>query len=98
MITVYSTPNCTKCNAIKAMYKAHNIEFEEKIIGADISKEDLEALTGTELRSAPVIMNESTYIGGLVEGISFAHKVKDEQRASLEKQMMDELKSIGISL
>lgn len=98
MITVYSTPNCVNCNALKVNYKAQKIDFEEKTIGVDITKDDLEALTGTTLRSAPVIVKDGTYIGGIAEGIALIHQITAEKAMEAQKQMEAELKSLGISL
>lgn len=98
MIVVYSTPNCVNCNALKKNYKAHQIDFEEKIIGVDISKEDLETLTGVALRSAPVIMNEDTYVGGIAEGLQLMTTINNERVAQQQEKMKEELKALGISL
>ena len=98
MITIFSTPNCVNCNAIKTMYKSNQIEFEEKTIGVDITKEDLETLTGTTLRSAPVIMNGDTYVGGIHEGVTLMNELQKAKVDNIQKQMTDELKALGIAL
>lgn len=98
MIVVYSTPNCVNCNALKKNYKAHQIEFEEKTIGVDITKEDLEELTGVALRSAPVIVNNDTYVGGIAEGLGLMNDILAERTEIAKKQMEKELQSLGISL
>jgi glutaredoxin len=98
MITVYSTPNCVNCNALKVNFKANQIAYEEKTIGVDITKEDLEALAGTVIRSAPAIIKDNVYIGGIAEGLALLNSIKTEKALAAQKEMQEELKSLGISL
>lgn len=98
MITIYSTPNCTNCNSLKQIFKANSITYEEKTIGVDIEREALEELSGVSLRAAPVVFNESTYVGGFGEAMALLPTLRAEQTAKIHQQMEEELKSLGVVL
>ncbi len=98
MITVYSTPNCVNCMSLKQLFKANDITFEEKLIGKDITKEQLEELSGVELRAAPVIFKDSTYVGGIGEGMLLINEERANKAATVQAQMAEELKALGITL
>jgi len=98
MITIYSTPNCVNCNSLKQLYKANQIDFEEKTIGIDIQKQELEQLSGVELRSAPVVFRESNYVGGFGESMLLINELRAEKTAQMQAQMAEELKALGINL
>lgn len=65
MITIYSIEDCPNCEQAKKLCTLKKKEYEAKMIGEDISKEDLEAKAGTMLRAAPVIFVDDEYIGTL---------------------------------
>lgn len=54
MLVVYSTPTCPACVQLKAKYKAEGIEFQEVMIGKDISKEEFFELY-PEVRTVPFV-------------------------------------------
>ena len=98
MITVYSTPSCQFCNMLKNVYKTREIEFEEKLIGVDITKEELEALAGTQIRQAPVVFKDGNYVGGYAEGQSLITEAHNDKAAKLQEDLAKELSDLGISL
>lgn len=98
MITVYSTPNCVNCNSLKQILKSNQIQYEEKTIGVDIQKEALEELSGVALRAAPVVFRDSTYVGGMGETMALMPELIAEKTASLQAQMIDELRAAGVVL
>lgn len=98
MITIYSTPNCVNCNSLKQLYKANQINFEEKTIGVHIQKEELEQLSGVELRAAPVVFKDSVYVGGFSEAMLLINEERAAATARAQEQMAEELKSLGITL
>lgn len=98
MITIYSTPSCVNCNSLKQLYKANQIDFEEKTIGIDIQKEELEQLSGVELRAAPVVFKDSAYVGGFGEAMLLINEERNAKIAKAQEQMAEELKSLGINL
>ena len=98
MITIYSTPNCVNCNSLKQVYKANEVTYEEKQIGVDITKEELEALSGTQLRAAPVVFKDDVYVGGIGEAMLLINEVRAQKAAQVQAQMAEELKSMGVTL
>ncbi len=66
MITVYSTPTCVFCHALMAWLEQKNIEFEEKDLSDEKTREKLEKKYGREFKSVPI-----TEIGDeLIEGFN----------------------------
>ncbi len=98
MITIYSTPNCVNCNSLKQLYKANDVTFEEKTIGKDVTREELEKLSGVELKSAPVVFRDAVYIGGIGEAMLLINEERTKKTQEIQAQMADELKALGISL
>ena len=72
---VYSKPSCPYCVKAKALLTNHNIEFEEKILGSDITSTELfEMFDAKELprpRTAPQIFLGGTYIGGYDQLVAY---------------------------
>jgi glutaredoxin len=63
---VYSKDNCPFCEKAKALLKAHNITFETKMVGVDVTREQLlEAVP--DARSVPQVFLYGNYIGGYKE-------------------------------
>jgi glutaredoxin 3 len=61
---VWSQTNCPACNQAKTLLDTKGISYEVKMLGADVTKQDLlEAVPGA--RSVPQIFLDSKYIGGL---------------------------------
>ena len=63
---VWSRDNCTFCVQAKALLTQRGIEYEERKIGAEYTKEDLlEAVPNA--RSVPQIFLDGELIGGFTE-------------------------------
>jgi len=63
---VWSSPTCAYCKNAKAELTKRSIEFEERMIGLDWTKEQLlEAVPNA--RTVPQIFIDGTYIGGYTE-------------------------------
>jgi len=63
---VWSKNNCTYCDQAKALLKLKNIEFEEKNIEKDYSREQLlEAVPNA--RTVPQVFLDGQLIGGFNE-------------------------------
>jgi len=62
-IVVYSKPNCPYCVSAKQFLATQGYTFEEKILGVNITKEELlEAIPNA--KTAPLIVINGTVIGG----------------------------------
>lgn len=62
-IVVYSKPNCPYCVSAKQFLTTQGYTFEEKILGVNITKEELlEAIPNA--RTAPQIVINGNVIGG----------------------------------
>lgn len=63
MITVYTKDNCPYCIKAKALLSSENIEYTERRIGIDITRDDfLEAFPNA--RTVPQIVFDEELIGG----------------------------------
>ena len=63
---VYSKENCPYCDKAKALLKSHDITFETKMVGVDVTREQLlEAVP--DARSVPQVFLYGNYIGGYKE-------------------------------
>ena len=63
---VWSKEQCPFCDQAKALLKMKGIEFEERKVGGDWTKEQLlEAVPGA--RSVPQILIDDQLIGGFTE-------------------------------
>lgn len=64
---IYSTTVCGYCQMAKTLMTKHKIEFEEFIVGQDITKEELVETLGKDVRSVPQILVDNNYVGGYTE-------------------------------
>lgn len=55
-ITVFGTPTCPHCVAVKSFLQSRSVEFEYKTVGLDIQKEELKALVQRDVKTVPVII------------------------------------------
>jgi glutaredoxin 3 len=63
---VWTKPNCPNCDQAKALLKNKGIEYEERNIGVDWTKEQLlEAVPMA--RTVPQIFMGEEYVGGYTE-------------------------------
>ncbi len=63
---VWSKEKCPMCVQAKTLLKQHGIEYEERIVGVDWTKDQLlESVPSA--RSVPQIFIDDKYIGGYVE-------------------------------
>ena len=60
---VWSKPNCPYCDRAKALLKLKNIEYEERVIGVNWTKEQLLESVPTA-RTVPQIFLDGVLIGG----------------------------------
>jgi len=55
-ITIYGTPVCPTCKNVLSFLKSKRADFDYKVVGEDISKEQLEEAVGRMIRAVPVIV------------------------------------------
>lgn len=68
-VTVYSKPNCRRCNIIKAQFKKYNVPFTEVDITKDA--EVLKILKSHGFTAAPVVTDgEGSFSGADAQGIA----------------------------
>lgn len=72
---VYSKPNCPQCDAAKAILEANRICFDVKVVGQDVTMEDLFADVGL-VRSVPQMRLNGVHISS-VEALRTAMATKD---------------------
>ena len=63
---IWSTPNCSYCTKAKAALTSHSIDYEERILGIDWTKEQLQEVV-PNARTVPQIFLDGKYIGGYNE-------------------------------
>ena len=64
---VYGTQACGYCRKAKGLLKARGIEYQEFIVGEDISSEALSGKIGKQALTVPQIFLDGEYIGGYTE-------------------------------
>ena len=55
-VTIYGTPVCPNCKNVLSFLKNNNTDYEYKVVGEDVSKEQLEDSVGRPVRAVPVIV------------------------------------------
>jgi glutaredoxin 3 len=63
---VWTKPNCPNCDQAKALLKNKGIEYEERNIGTDWTKEQLLKAVPTA-RTVPQIFMGEEYVGGYTD-------------------------------
>lgn len=63
MVEVYSKDNCAFCTKAKVLLETQHMEFVEKKIGVDVTREQLLAIA-PHARTVPQIVIDGTVIGG----------------------------------
>lgn len=70
-VQIYGKSGCPNCDKAKLLCKVKGIEFDYKVVGSDIQKEQLEEMVGFPIRSVPQIFIStdglSEYVGGFAE-------------------------------
>ena len=64
---VYGTHSCGYCRRAKSLLKAKGIEYQEFIVGEDISSEALSSRIGKPALTVPQIFLDGEYVGGYTE-------------------------------
>ena len=64
---IYSTPTCGYCKMAKTLLEKNGIDYEEFMVGTDITKNELIDTIGQDVRSVPQILIDNKYVGGYTE-------------------------------
>lgn len=62
-VVVYSKPNCPYCVRAKHLLEIHHISFTEKVVGVDVTREEL-LEAAPNARTVPQIIINGQSIGG----------------------------------
>lgn len=73
MITIYTRPNCSFCDAAKNEMRSRNITFTEKVLGLDFLREDVIRSFPT-MKTYPIIVADGNLIGGYTEFMAEINK------------------------
>lgn len=60
MITVYGKDVCPECTKVVTFLTQHNVDHQYLKVGKDVTKEDIDTVTGRDVRSVPVIIKNGT--------------------------------------
>lgn len=71
-VIVWSKTNCAFCLKAKHLLKDKNIEFEERLIGQDWSREELLEMV-PDARSVPQIIIDGKVVGGYNELVKYTN-------------------------
>lgn len=69
---IWSTPTCSFCVKAKAELTKRGIEYEERILGIDWTKEQLQEVV-PNARTVPQIFLDDVYIGGYTELLAYVN-------------------------
>jgi glutaredoxin len=64
---VYGSPWCGYCRRAKSLLTAKGVEYEEILVGEEISREELSRKIGRPALTVPQIFLDGEYIGGYTE-------------------------------
>ena len=66
MIDIYSRDNCPFCDMAKDTMKKHGVQFNEHVVGSDISREEFfQKFPGA--RTVPQILINGHHVGGYTD-------------------------------
>ena len=83
-VVIWSKPECPYCSRAKSVLRNHNINYEEKMLGRDFTREIL-LETYPTAKSFPVVVIDGFYIGGYTQ---LAQKLNEENNTS--QQLLNE--------
>lgn len=62
MIVVYGKDACPACKVVVSYLTTNNIDHQYLMVGTDVTKEEVDAAVGMDVRSVPVIMQDDAVI------------------------------------
>lgn len=77
-VTIWTKPNCPYCSRTKNVLTAYSIQFEEKLLDRDFTREILQEQYPTA-KSFPVVVVDGFYIGGYSQ---LAEKLNEQSNTS----------------
>ena len=83
-VTIWSKPNCPYCSRAKNVLTAHNIQFEEKMLNRDFTREILQEQYPSA-RTFPVVVVDGFYIGGYAQLAEKLNEVNNTKQQLLNE-------------
>jgi glutaredoxin 3 len=83
-VVIWSKPNCPYCSRAKNVLTSHGIQFEEKMLDRDFTREILQEQYPTA-KTFPVVVVDGFYIGGYSQ---LAQKLNEENNTT--QQLLNE--------
>lgn len=62
---VFSKPNCPQCVQAKALLASRNVCVDERVVGVDVTVQDVIEAVGSVVRSVPQIVLDGTPISSV---------------------------------
>ena len=69
-IKIYSSPGCFYCEQMKELCKRAEVEYEEQVMGKDMTQEEFQKLY-PEVQGFPFVIINGEEIGGGVESAKY---------------------------
>ena len=63
-VLIYSKDDCPYCVKAKLLLQSNNINYEEKIVGKDLTSEEYRTIVGSTHKTVPGIFFDDKFIGG----------------------------------
>lgn len=69
-VIVYTKPGCPSCEQVKAYLRSRNVQFDEMVLGYDVTREQLlEVVPGA--KTVPQVLIDGLAVGGYESTVQF---------------------------
>ena len=69
-VIVYTKPGCPSCEQVKAYLRGRNVQFDEMVLGYDVTREQLlEVVPGA--KTVPQVLIDGLAVGGYESTVQF---------------------------
>lgn len=83
-VVIWSKPDCPYCSRAKNVLRSNNVQFTEKMLNRDFTREQL-LETYPTARSFPVIALDGFYIGGYTQLVEKLNEVNNNTQQLLNE-------------
>jgi len=73
-VLIYSKEDCPYCVKAKLFLQSNNINYEEKVVGQDLTSEEYREIVGSTHKTVPGIFFDEKFIGGYSELLEYAYQ------------------------